>query len=520
MSSQSQVINADCSNVSKTVSFVLPGRRTLSENLPSETVDIPISLAQRSSFLRTVIEQHVPNRFRQTVRLDEIDPLGFRFYIEWLQKGHVEFNTTVSSQTANSLRVRDCFDLIFAHIVGTQFEEPHFQDYIMDIMLQSLDPSQTPDINVLEVVFLEKGASTTLQRFVVDIMFAVERKMLNIIKGLQKDPIGFDCQYHVHEAGKCYRDAEANPVWNSGLRNEPGKGTPTSSLVDNQTPSACFKRSFLQATAISLPRSNLESPTLDLEDWCRDIYGFKPEQQSTPQYVEKPHLYKQCADKPLPKLPPLEPPGPLFSEELQTLLWSRMDETANERDKHENNTYQLVLECLNRLYSKKTPPSSELKQPSPIPVPTLVLECLERFNKAFDESSTRSTKDSINSMSVAASGARFPNTDVELSEHTIIASFPSCRQIVSTKDYGSMPQPYRSLEMPDALAHSTRSSLNESEGTITPLIKRKPVPARGIDWLKQYDRINPLTSDKAVVVAKRSKASRFKEMLRSESSHA
>jgi hypothetical protein len=84
----------------------------------------------------------------------------------------------------SSFLLRDLIDYIFAHVTGSQLEDPGFQDYIIDTMEWLLNASQTPDLKVLEVAFLEEGASETLKQFIVDKMFAVERKMLTMMRGL------------------------------------------------------------------------------------------------------------------------------------------------------------------------------------------------------------------------------------------------------------------------------------------------------------------------------------------------
>jgi hypothetical protein len=198
------------SATSRTIAFVLPGRRTLSEHLPAEIIDVSVSIIQRSASLRKLLVQHALRQpSARQIALPNVDPVGFRLYVEWLQTGRIEYQANLSGSGSGML-LRDAFDLVFAHIVGSQLGEPDFQDYIIDTIARLLDTSQTPDLRVLEVVFLEKGAPDVLKQFVVDRMFAMERKMLGMMRGgrgdvERKTQNMSGCDYHVHKAGECYK---------------------------------------------------------------------------------------------------------------------------------------------------------------------------------------------------------------------------------------------------------------------------------------------------------------------------
>jgi hypothetical protein len=67
-----------------------------------------------------------------------------------------------------------------------------------------------PDLKVLEVLFLEKHASSMLKRFVIDKMFAHERKMLGMLRDFVEDMVTVKgdvkgCKYYVYDDGVCYR---------------------------------------------------------------------------------------------------------------------------------------------------------------------------------------------------------------------------------------------------------------------------------------------------------------------------
>lgn len=57
-------------------------------------------------------------------------------------------------------------------------------------MAQQLDPVQTIDATILEIIFVENGVSCILKRFIVDRMFSIERRMLNRLRGLPEELMG------------------------------------------------------------------------------------------------------------------------------------------------------------------------------------------------------------------------------------------------------------------------------------------------------------------------------------------
>ncbi|KAF2024005.1 hypothetical protein EK21DRAFT_118203 [Setomelanomma holmii] len=571
---QRQNIISSNFDVPQTVAFVLPGRRTLSENLPAESVVVLNSIAKRSRYLCNLIEQHASQKPKAwQIALHRIDCMGFRFYIEWLRNGHIEFNANASKAAGSGLLLRDCFDLIFAHIVGAQFDEPSFQDYIVDIMTSSLDASQTPDLKVLEVVFLEKGATPVLQRFVVDRMFAVERRMLGMIRGSVDAPaIGTaGCEYHVHGDEQCYKtDAKyaCMPTANAlstknACHTDSSVGTQTA--ADSHCPSISSIEEADTWKCVS-PRMSKELYFSSAE-WSRKVHGLRP-RPCTPAWRSK---------KPLPAIPPLRagsspstPSSPslvLFSERGVTVeLPSVPSPQSSSLRSHTEpfGTQQLVLECLARL-THDTPSSAlplDLSSPmNTIPIRELVLECLERLKSApsgstssaqslsssSDESSPRHSAESspltskdenIPPLQSAYHHARYEESYDELpvsslhhpdltQRHT---SKSKHNELISTSPSPPrIPTSYLSSPEPTQSSHGLPSipSLSPAPPSCIPLlhpapsIKRKPAPPRGTDWLKQYDCINTMMRNtpahNLVQPAKRSKTAKFREMLKSES---
>ncbi|KAI4620673.1 uncharacterized protein J4E87_006998 [Alternaria ethzedia] len=168
----------------KSVTFVLAGRTTLSEHCPTEHIEVEYAIAERSPYLRIYLPQHVrDDRPLLPIQLGDVDPAGFKLYIEWLITGVVELSTQVS------LQLNACIDLIYAHIVGSAFSQPNFQDYIIDKLASILDPAQTFDQKILEMLYLEKHASTLLRKFVTDKMFAYDRRMLGMLRNSVEDVV-------------------------------------------------------------------------------------------------------------------------------------------------------------------------------------------------------------------------------------------------------------------------------------------------------------------------------------------
>jgi hypothetical protein len=378
------------------ITFVLSGRRTLSEHLPGEEVHVPFSVVQRSSHLRSllILKPALPNQRNTTISLPDIDPAGFRLYVEWLRSGRITY--TVDKPQF----LRDCIDLIFAHIVGSKLEEVAFQDYIIDKVAACLDPSQTPDLKVLEIVLLEKGASNVLKRFIVDRMFALEKRMLGMIRGFvelvngEEQEGGEGCEYHVHEGGECYRECEAagrNNMsrYGQGVRVEcPGR-------VDPHRLQYSEAEDFTDRTSTYTMANN---QYFGSSDWCREVHGIK---RQTPSPEN---------EKPLPPIPPLTPgtsPSPpssptspirgvFFNSPLAPYHRSSVVSDTPEAP----STQQLILECLSRIPPPPSPTSSsnETSVQTGNALPDLILECLGRMRADSDTTASIASSFSYDSL--------------------------------------------------------------------------------------------------------------------------
>jgi hypothetical protein len=560
-----------------TTPFNLPGRKTLSEHLPAEIIDVPLTLTQRSSYLRNVIaQQALEDPIQRPVNLPNVDSMGFRMYIEWLQTGCVEFHALAHVSSCNGLLLRDCFDLIFAHIAGSQLKEPDFQDYIIDTMARLLDASQTPDLKVLEVVFLEKGALNILKQFVVDRMFAVERKMLGMMRGLVGDiectgDRKRRCEYHVHADGNCYRDRskrgrrDARRVTNTTLRygtNNADGGR--NSLASSSSTTPYTKEMMHKMTDASYFASF---------EWSREV-------QSPRRRAPAPSLY---VDKPLPTIPPWRSgssPSTPSSPQVPKLPYVPPAYPASEAIC----TQQVIDECLSRLPASEPAPSSAPQTPSgsdQTAIPSLILECLERYKNSSLKSASF---DATGSSEQSSPHSSLPLPMLFTPQHVLpqspspyfvpvapeqhdsaapprvrMPSPPPPRQVRWEKSFDSLPKPQHHhsyqrsdnkivlaplpslsllpfkppsqhvqsihdqqfLPEPDFMSAHLICPVNIdqilSESPAFSHVKRKPAPPRGSDWLKQYDRVNVMQNRGPLVMAKRSRRSRIMEIFRSES---
>jgi hypothetical protein len=389
----------------RTLAFVLPGRRTLSEHLPAEIIELPVSVAESSAYLRRVIiAQALKNPGERRIHLPGVDSVGFRFYVEWLKTGHIAFHTAATTTSGSGLLLRDCFDLMFAHIVGSLFEEPDFQDYIIDIMAKHLNASQTPDLKVLEEVFLEKGISNVLRQFVIDRMFAVERKMLGMMRGTALEAAEGEagCEYHVHETGKCYR-ANVKYVLTIASLTATNLATndPNTYCFDSETTPPSSTISPNSYADNSRPYSMSHTQYLSSEKWSRDVHGLV-------RSVEPPDLRR--LEKPLPSIPPLTPglsPSPLSSHGFsQSSVTEPLASSGTDNDPDKAielpTTQQLVRECLSRLPTTPSSPKQSRAEHVNQSQTELVLDCLRRLKLLSTDDAISTVKDDVSTYSTSS----------------------------------------------------------------------------------------------------------------------
>ena len=452
--------------VPRKLSFVLPGRRTLSEHLPAEIIHLPVSLAERSEHLRKIIVAHIleePND--RQIHLTGVDPVGFRFYVEWLRTGRIDFHVSAASKSGSGLLLRDCFDLMFAHIVGSLFEEPDFQDYIIDVMARSLSASQTPDLKILEEVFLEKGISNVLRQFVIDRMFAVERKMLSMMRGtvLAADDGETGCEYHVHEEGKCYRDGVKHIHTNYDLTaTNVGANDLNMHPLDRTTAPYCPAAALAAVNyANTRPYTMSSIQYIGSDEWCRAVHG-------SIRNVEPPDL--QRYEKPLPTIPPLTPgcsKSPLFSRPTSqsSIETTPASEGASWHEEAVNlpSTQQLIEQCLSRIprmNHKQAPSTDGLTDPPQAVKPELVLECLRRLNLLpSDDDPERDTVETQDN-----------NSEHHITDYASDEKNPEIKSKFDIADTASI-HPSASADTQCELDPSGRSSPKQVSPSVSPVLR-------------------------------------------------
>ncbi|KAF1829428.1 hypothetical protein BDW02DRAFT_536303 [Decorospora gaudefroyi] len=497
----------------ETVTFVLAGRTTLSEHSPTESIDVGYEIAERSPYLRNFLPQHVSNdRPLLPIQLGDVDPVGFKLYIVWLT------TNSIDSPSHKPLLLGSCIDLIYAHIVGSTFSAPQFQDHIIDTLSNILHPAQAPDLKVLEILFLEKHVSSCLKRFVIDRMFAHERKMLGMLRGFVEDMVTEKsdvkgCEYHVHgDQGKCYRQGQMK---SSGeLDVVEGRRWNVDDDVELNVMAAHYlgKTSMLHSTSgkplgtqkRELRSSNIENRVLTNgargmeRDAVARTKGFHPDAIHTSSI----HCHGSAAssrdvhtpdtsalsmtsspdiDKPLPPLPasPSAATGTGLLENGGSL--------------RSPNTQELVLECMGRLSPTIFRATTQ----------DLIAECLARSSP---------------SLRTAVGVDNIPSS-LRLGPQPLI------------RDSSFLPLPKPNPDMNVDVPHSPPEDTLVSTGPspplippytksssvhLPPLIKRKPAPPRGMDWLEQWDRLNALRGTQGFGLRKhdrRGKKSIFQEIL-------
>jgi hypothetical protein len=470
------------------ITFVLAGRTTFSEHCPTEHIDVDYAIAERSPYLRIYLPQHVRDaQPLLPIQLGYVDPAGFKLYIEWLTTGTVHFSSK------RSLRLDSCIDLIYAHIVGYAFSQPHFQDYIIDTLAYVLDPAQSFDQKILEMLFLEKHASVVLRQFVTDRMFAYERRMLGMIRNAVEDIVTGSsdvkgCEYHVHEDGVCYKhgradeaeEAESNngvggkkwsidddPELNAmaaqylGKTNTPSPARETSPIGSRKIPKTQQHSPAPQHKKPSLHSMNISTshhqPSIL---WSRNLRSPQPSIRSlTPTFD---------IDKPLPPTPEaVQTPS---TQDLVLECLGRLSPAPSR-----NPTLDLLNEHLSRLPLHVVPPPSPPATPSP---------------KSSDMASTPSSTISSTTDCIPPSLRPGSPPSTHPTRNLTFAPCPNSKPV--------SPDPYTNLHRQSPLSPPSppplqrpyhMSPTSPSLPHFPPLIKRKPAPPRGLDWLEQWDRL-------------------------------
>ncbi|KAG9195025.1 hypothetical protein G6011_00145 [Alternaria panax] len=496
-------------------------------------IEVDFAIAERSSYLRIYLPHHVrDDRPLLPIQLGDVDPTGFKLYIEWLTHGFV------SCSTRRPLRLQSCIDLIYAHIVGSTFSQSHFQDYIIDTLAFILDPAQVFDQEVLELLFLEKHASGALRKFVTDKMFRHDRRMLGMMRNSVEDIVTAysdvkGCEYHIHQDGVCYKYGMANDdkdatrnvgvaekKWN--LDDDPelnamaaeylGKTNATLTITRELSPKISSQSKKTIATKHRIPTSERRSREQSrvLQPKRPSLHGMPPlNPQHPPQTSIFSNSQSPCPsiqalttnahiDKPLPPPPPLgQSPSPLSFKFTVPMHKDRF--TVGGTAMHKPSKQDIVLECLRRLSPALSrtptqdvihdhfahPPSSTpsltdssdshislfASNKSVLPTPSPPPPSVQLFPPSLHPGSTSSTYHQPRNTTSPASPRK------STSSQSVAPSFPNIHTFNPHAMLPPVQRPYHISPSSPSLPH------------FAPLIKRKPVPARGKDWLEQQDRL-------------------------------
>ena len=435
---------------SNTITFLLAGRTTLSENSPSEIIAVDYTFAQRSPYLCSFLPSQTPPLSTLSctpsslvsIKLPSIDPAAFKIYISYLRTSLIP-----TPNPHHSLTLHTCTDLLYAHMLGSVICAPHFQDCVIDALSQVLDTVQAPDLRVLELLYLEEGVSSLLRRFVVDVMFGWERRMLGVLRGRSVDGGGIrgrGCEYHVHDGGVCYKDLKASVNEAIGHEQEERLKMNKSSIDDDAEVNAMAVRYLGERYENSVEELRSLRGIVDRKSARQDRFrpigprpipravSIHPRAISTKTTVSY-NTASQSLSKPLPLLPCAlrlrrETPS------IRDPLLDSFDQCSPTIPLRRNFSFTPLPSKPTHCPSPPYSPPPPLPPPSPSPIVKLSPE------------------------------------PFILQPQTTLAGTPAPQPIIPV-----IAPPYRI---------STPSNLH-----FTPLLKRKPAPARGQDWVDQWDTL-------------------------------
>ncbi|KAF2845363.1 hypothetical protein T440DRAFT_545032 [Plenodomus tracheiphilus IPT5] len=469
------------------ITFVLSGRTTLSEHLPSETIDVPLAIASRSPQLLAVIERHISNP--NTIPLPSVDPAGFKLFLDYLNSASKTL-PLFAFPTTLYCSLRECIDLIYAHIVGGTLKEPEFQDYVIDEMSQILSPKQSLDQKILDVVFVDRKVSDVLKKFVMDKMFAEDRKLVSMLRGGYED-VSYatdgtsECEYHVHNKGACYRRTSAIKA-----SKEMGKGKLWCADEDPELQArAEYCLSHIKDTSIGKMHRN-DVTTKRIERVNHQHRRRSSERMHTLKLDDHDLCMRQGgssgmdSEKPLPALP--------TSSNSSTVSLSSTERPSIFPTSNRDSEYTAAWTNKSQsdshagLYPVATADAN---------VRDIVAECLDRFTRSSSAMETTHREDTFGTSSTVKRPAVPCIFDVPLSlKPGSPPTSPSNQDFLAGQLRSStelFPCLIGNLGSPVA-TYAAPSFVRRSSLYLPPLVKRKAVPPRGNDWLEQWDRLHAL----------------------------
>ncbi|KAH6846075.1 hypothetical protein B0T12DRAFT_358397 [Alternaria alternata] len=465
-------------SIFKSVTFVLAGRTTLSEHCPTEHIDVDYAIAERSPYLQIYLPQHVrDDRPLLPIQLGDVDPAGFKLYIEWLTNGFV------SCSTQRSMRLDSCIDLIYAHIVGSTFSQPHFQDYIIDTLASVLDPAQAFDQGVLELLFLEKHASSVLRQFITDKMFGHDRRMLGMMRNSVEDIVTAHsvvkgCEYHIHQDGICYKQGKADEGKDiAGDVKVPGKKWSVNDDPELNAMAAQYSGGSNKSSIVTTENMSHNPPksTRTVNTKYRNFIDKHQDRNYTrTSQSKRPSLHITLSSKlhhqahTVLSSSPLSPPPSLQALTANVDIHKPLPPTPSPHQSPLPLSSSFPEPMFRDMY---TFGEGALQTPS---TQDLVPECLGRLSPTLSRTLTQDPIDEDTARSASYGNEQLHNA-------------ASCIPLLPDTETRTIIPPSTSPHTPIAPVQRPYhiSATSPSLPHFRPLIKRKPAPSRGTDWLEQ-----------------------------------
>jgi len=165
----------------------IAGQGFLENEIGQHSVRIPLKSARKSSYLCSCIHVAAKNRSLPIVRLPNVELEALQLYASYLESGSASLvlynNSGPLLRAEHSLSWKECFSLVQAHILGTQFGDVGFQHHILNELGRWLKHYQECDTEVLDFLWLKDSNSVSdeLLCFVIGRMFGIAAPKAQIL---------------------------------------------------------------------------------------------------------------------------------------------------------------------------------------------------------------------------------------------------------------------------------------------------------------------------------------------------
>lgn len=175
---------------------LLAGHTTSEIDIARCSVYIPVAVAAKSEYLRSRMQPLSGYGGTIVIELPDVSPAALKLYSWWLKYENAplfvhDANGPVA-QPRHTLRWRECFDLVQAHVLGSRFDDQNFQRYILSQLDQWLEPQQEPDIELLDYLWETMGdiVSDELLCFAMAHMFKIKMQRVRVMVAWMKGTMG------------------------------------------------------------------------------------------------------------------------------------------------------------------------------------------------------------------------------------------------------------------------------------------------------------------------------------------